>query len=272
MENYNQQYGYGAQPTITLTHSVSKVMRSVYMRMFLGLLVTAGVAIYVAATPAIMSAIFSSSLTFWGLIIAEFACVIAITGAINKLSTFAATSLFFLYAVLNGVVFSSIFWAFELGSIAYTFAITAGVFGAMSIYGYLTSNDLTKMGSFLFMALIGLIITTIVNIFVGSSTLEWLISFAGVAIFIGLTAWDTQKIKQTPQIQQLCLQKLRIRRGYLLVKLLQQRQQFIRRSGRGKCLAGKETAQRCKRICLTLHCWRQLQRTFHAVFLHNIRL
>ena len=193
MENYNQQYGYGAQPTITLTHSVSKVMRSVYMRMFLGLLVTAGVAIYVAATPAIMSAIFSSKLTFWGLIIAEFACVIAITGAINKLSTFAATSLFFLYAVLNGVVFSSIFWFFELGSIAYTFAITAGVFGAMSIYGYLTSNDLTKM------ALIGLIITTIVNIFVGSSTLEWLISFAGVAIFIGLTAWDTQKIKQMVQ-------------------------------------------------------------------------
>lgn len=199
MENYNQQYGYGAQPTITLTHSVSKVMRSVYMRMFLGLLVTAGVAIYVAASPAIMSAIFSSKLTFWSLIIAEFACVIAITGAINKLSTFAATSLFFLYAVLNGVVFSSIFWAFELGSIAYTFAITAGVFGAMSIYGYLTSNDLTKMGSFLFMALIGLIITTIVNIFVGSSTLEWLISFAGVAIFIGLTAWDTQKIKQMVQ-------------------------------------------------------------------------
>lgn len=164
-----------------------------------GLLVTAGVAIYVAASPAIMSAIFSSKLTFRGLIIAEFACVIAITGAINKLSTFAATSLFFLYAVLNGVVFSSIFWAFELGSIAYTFAITAGVFGAMSIYGYLTSNDLTKMGSFLFMALIGLIITTIVNIFVGSSTLEWLISFAGVAIFIGLTAWDTQKIKQMVQ-------------------------------------------------------------------------
>ena len=85
MENYNQQYGYGAQPTITLTHSVSKVMRSVYMRMFLGLLVTAGVALYVASTPAIMSAIFSSKLTFWGLIIAEFACVIAITGAINKL-------------------------------------------------------------------------------------------------------------------------------------------------------------------------------------------
>ena len=199
MENYNQQYGYGAQPTITLTHSVSKVMRSVYMRMFLGLLVTAGVALYVASTPAIMSAIFSSKLTFWGLIIAEFACVIAITGAINKLSTFAATSLFFLYAVLNGVVFSSIFWAFELGSIAYTFVITAGVFGAMSIYGYLTSRDLTKMGSFLFMALIGLIITTLVNIFVGSSTLEWLISFAGVAIFIGLTAWDTQKIKQMVQ-------------------------------------------------------------------------
>ena len=199
MENYNQQYGYGAQPTITLTHSVSKVMRGVYTRMFLGLIVTAVTALYVANSPAIMTAIFSSRLAFWGLLIAELACVFVISGAINKLSSAAAVALFYLYAVLNGVVFSSLFWVYDLGSIGYTFAITAGVFGAMSVYGYMTKSDLTKMGSFLFMALIGLIIATVVNVFVASSALDWVISFAGVAIFIGLTAWDTQKIKQMVQ-------------------------------------------------------------------------
>jgi uncharacterized protein len=196
MESYNE-YNYGmGQPTAVLTHDVSKVMRSVYARMFLGLVVTALTAIFVASTPSIMYAIFSSKIAFWGLIIAEFACVLTISAAINKLSTFAATALFYLYALLNGVVFSSIFWVYELGSIGYTFLITAGVFGAMSLYGYMTKSDLTKVGSFLFMALIGVIIATVVNIFVASSTLDWIISFAGVAIFVGLTAWDTQKIKQ----------------------------------------------------------------------------
>ena len=103
--------------------------------------------------------------------------------------------LFYLYAILNGVVFSSIFVVYELGSIAYTFFITAGVFGAMSVYGLVTKNDMTRFGSYCVMALFGLIIATVVNIFVASSTLDWIISFVGVALFIGLTAWDTQKIK-----------------------------------------------------------------------------
>lgn len=197
MENYNESYG--SQPTVTLTHSVSKVMRGVYLRMFLGLIVTAVTSLYVASQYELMKAIFSNRFAFWGLIIAELVCVFVISGAINKLKSATAALLFYLYAVLNGVVFSSLFWVYEIESIGYTFLITAGVFGAMTIYGYMTRADLTKFGSFLFMALIGLIITSVVNIFVGSSRLEWIISFVGVAIFIGLTAWDTQKIKKMVQ-------------------------------------------------------------------------
>ena len=119
---------------------------------------------------------------------------------LNKLSTTTATLLFYLYAVLNGVVFSSIFVVYDLGSIAYTFFITAGVFGAMSVYGMVTKNDMTKFGSYCIMGLFGLIIASIVNIFVASSTLDWIISLFGVALFIGLTAWDTQKIKNVAYV------------------------------------------------------------------------
>ena len=111
------------------------------------------------------------------------------------MTTATSTLLFFLYAILNGATLSIIFLAFSLGSIAYTFFITAGVFGAMSVYGYFTSNSLNSVGSYCIMALIGLIIASVVNIFMHSETLDWIISLAGVAIFIGLTAYDTQKIK-----------------------------------------------------------------------------
>lgn len=196
MENYNGQYGYGSNQTITITNDVSKALRSVYARMFFGLLVTALAAFYVASQQSIMMAIFSSRLTFFGLIGLELVLVIVLSSAINKLSTLAAASLYYAYAVLNGVVLSSIFWVYDLTSIGYTFLITAGVFGAMAAYGYLTKTDLSKFGSFLVMALVGLIITSVVNIFVASSSLDWIISFVGVALFIGLTAWDSQKIKQ----------------------------------------------------------------------------
>ena len=193
----NENFNYVQSPSAGAL--ANKVMRRVYVKMLVAMLVTAVTSIYVSGSETILRFIYGNTFVTWGLIISQIVVVLVLSGRLNKLSVTAATLLFYLYSVLTGVVFSSIFWAFELGSIAYTFAITAGVFGAMSIYGYLTSNDLTKMGSFLFMALIGLIITPIVNIFVGSSTLEWLISFAGVAIFIGLTAWDTQKIKQMVQ-------------------------------------------------------------------------
>lgn len=170
-------------------------MRKVYVRMFFALVVTALTALYVASSPAILTTILGSRTIFFGLMIAELAVVFIVTGMLHKLSTTTAVLLFYLYAILNGVVFSSIFVAYELGSIAYTFFITAGVFGAMSVYGLVTKNDMTKFGSYCIMALFGLIIATIVNIFVASSTLDWIISLVGVALFIGLTAWDTQKIK-----------------------------------------------------------------------------
>ena len=181
----------------TATSSVlSTVMRKVYVRMFLALVVTAFTALYVASSPALLTTILGSRAIFFGLMIAELAVVFVLSGMLHKLSTATATLLFYLYAILNGVVFSSIFVVYELGSIAYTFFITAGVFGAMSVYGLVTKNDMTRFGSYCVMALFGLIIATVVNIFVASSTLDWIISFVGVGIFIGLTAWDTQKIKQ----------------------------------------------------------------------------
>lgn len=197
MNNYNFYSDGNGQQTVVYTQSVAKVMRSVYLRMFLGLLATAFTAMFVASQESLMLAIFGNKIFFWGLIIAEFACVIGISGAINKISTAMAVLLFFVYAIINGVTLASIFWVFKISTIAQTFFITAGVFGAMSAYGYLTRADLSKFGAFLFMALIGLIITSVVNIFFmeESKTLDWVVSLVGVGIFIGLTAWDTQKIK-----------------------------------------------------------------------------
>ena len=190
MENSYDSYKSTASSSV-----LSTVMRKVYVRMFLALVVTAFTALYVASSPALLTTILGSRAIFFGLMIAELAVVFVISGMLHKLSTVTAALLFYLYAILNGVVFSSIFVVYELGSIAYTFFITAGVFGAMSVYGLVTKNDMTRFGSYCVMALFGLIIATVVNIFVASSTLDWIISFVGVALFIGLTAWDTQKIK-----------------------------------------------------------------------------
>ena len=182
------------------TDMLSLVMRQVYLRMFLALLVTAITAYYVAVTPAITQFVFGSRVIFWVLIIAEFGLVIGLSAALHKMSTTTANIMFLLYAVLNGVTLSSIFFIYQLGSIAFTFFITAGVFLAMSIYGYVTKKNLNTFGSYCVMGLFGIIIATIVNLFVLSSTLEWIVSFIGVGIFMGLTAWDTQKIKESAYV------------------------------------------------------------------------
>lgn len=179
------------------TDMLSLVMRQVYLRMFLALLVTAITAYYVAVTPAVTQFVFGSRVVFWILIIAEFGLVIGLSAALHKMSTTTANVMFLLYAVLNGVTLSSIFFVYQLGSIAFTFFITAGVFLAMSIYGYVTKKDLNTFGSYCVMGLFGIIIASVVNLFVHSSTLEWIVSFIGVGIFMGLTAWDTQKIKES---------------------------------------------------------------------------
>lgn len=194
MDNYNQQ-GYYQTPDVAFATNVSKAMRSVYLKMFLALLVTAATSFVVLAQQSFLIYMLNNQWVYWGLLIAEIVLVFSVSARLNKISTTTANLMFYAYSILNGIVLSVIFMIYTSGSIAQTFLITAGVFGAMSAYGYFTKSDLTKFGSFLMMALIGLIVCVVVNMFLASSTLDWIISFAGVAIFIGLTAWDTQKIK-----------------------------------------------------------------------------
>ncbi len=175
------------------------LMRKVFVWMTLALAITGLTAYGVATSPTILSLIFSSKVTFFGLIIAEFALVLAISGAINRLSLSTATLLFILYSVVNGATLSTIFFAFSVATIGKVFFITAGTFGAMALVGYTTKTDLTSMGKLLFMALLGIIIASVVNMFVGSSGLDLILSYVGVLVFVGLTAYDTQKIKQMCQ-------------------------------------------------------------------------
>jgi FtsH-binding integral membrane protein len=168
--------------------------------MTLALVITGATAYGVATSPGIQMALFSNQLLFWGLVIAEFALVIGISAAINRLSLTTATLMFILYSVINGAMLSSIFLIYTMSSIASVFFITAGTFGVMALIGYTTKKDLTSMGKILFMALIGIVIATIVNIFLKSSGLQMIVSYLGVLIFVGLTAYDSQKIKNMLQM------------------------------------------------------------------------
>lgn len=181
---------------MSLDVRVSQVMKRVYVKMFLALLVTAVVALFTASSPQLMNFVLGSRTSYWIFALIEVGLVIYIIARLNKISSTTATALFYLFSIVNGFTLSVIFFVYAPGSIAKTFFITAGTFGAMSVYGYFTTRDLTRIGSFLVMAVFGLIIASLVNIFAHSDTLGWVISFAGVIIFLGLTAWDTQKIKQ----------------------------------------------------------------------------
>lgn len=171
------------------------VMRHVYLWMFLGLLVTAGIAAVVASRPEWLQVLYGMPILLIAIVIAQLALVIAITAAISRLSPGTALLLFFLYAALNGLTFSSIFLLYNLGSVVLAFIASASLFAAMSIIGFTTRADLTNWGGYLLMALIGLVIAFIVNVFLASSVLDWVITFAGIFIFLGLTVYDTQRIK-----------------------------------------------------------------------------
>lgn len=171
------------------------LMRKVYVWMSLALVITAFAAYYVAHT-GLISTLNNNSVILWGLIIAELALVVGLSAAINKLSLTMATLLFVLYSVINGVTLSSIFLVYTEASITKVFLITAGTFAAMAFIGYTTKKDLSSMGKYLLMALIGLIIATLVNLFVKSSGLDLILCYGGVLIFVGLTAYDSQKIKE----------------------------------------------------------------------------
>ncbi len=202
MNNWNNYYENGYQTAVqaeneaTLQRYVAGVMRRVYGKMTLGLLATAITSYLVLQSETLLSLLFSTSATIWVLFAVELGLVIYLSARINKLSNGVATTMFYIYSILNGLTLAPIFMVYTEASIATTFFITAGTFGAMTIAGYVTKQDLTKFGSFLFMALIGLVVCMIVNLFIQNSMFGFLISAAGVLIFTGLTAWDTQAIKR----------------------------------------------------------------------------
>ena len=174
----------------------SVLMRKVYVWMTLALVITGFTAYYVAHSTSFVYTLMSSSGLMWGLIIAELALVIGLSAAIHKLSLTVATLMFVVYSIINGLTLSFIFFAYTESSIAQVFFITAGTFGAMAIIGYTTKTDLTSLGKYLFMGLIGIIIATLVNLFFNNNMVTMIVSYLGVLIFVGLTAYDSQKIKK----------------------------------------------------------------------------
>ena len=168
----------------------------VYSWMCLALLITGAVAAYIASSEALIEAVVGNRAVFFGLLIGEIALVWAISAAIGRLSGAMATVLFITYSVMNGLTLSVIFLAYTASSISTTFFVTAGTFAVMSIYGHTTKRDLTSWGNLLLMALVGLIIGSVVNLFWQNSLFYWICTYIGILIFVGLTAYDTQKIKE----------------------------------------------------------------------------
>lgn len=179
-----------------VTATQGEFIRRVYNWMGLGLALTALVALYTASNHALLSYIVGNSLIFIGLIIGQLGLVIVLSAAINRLQASTAVLLFFLYSAITGLTLSVIFLAYTRASIASTFFVTAGTFAVMSFYGYTTQRDLTSWGSFLFMGLIGIILASVVNIFLHSEIIYWVVTYAGILIFVGLTAYDTQTLKE----------------------------------------------------------------------------
>lgn len=190
------------QQEMTNASTFKVLMRKVYLWMTLALMITGITAAGVANSPNILALIYSSQVVMWGIIIAEFSLVIYISARLEKLSLSTATTLFALYSILNGVMLSSIFLLYSTAIISKVFFITAGTFGVTALYGYATKKDLSSLGNILFMALIGLVIATVVNVFMKSAMFDLILSYIGVIIFVGLTAWDSQKIKHMMMVQQ----------------------------------------------------------------------
>ena len=190
------------QQEMTNASTFKVLMRKVYLWMTLALMITGITAAGVANSPNILALIYSSQVVMWGIIIAEFGFVIYISARLEKLSLSTATTLFALYSILNGVMLSSIFLLYSTAIISKVFFITAGTFGVTALYGYATKKDLSSLGNILFMALIGLVIATVVNVFMKSAMFDLILSYIGVIIFVGLTAWDSQKIKHMMMVQQ----------------------------------------------------------------------
>ena len=197
MENHEFNYqDFSANRQFEVSEAFPVLMRKVYVWMTLALVITGMTAYYVATNETLMMTILTNKILFYGLLFAELGLVMGVSAAINRLSLLTATLLFILYSIINGATLSLIFLVFEIASIAKVFFITAGTFGAMAVIGYTTKADLSSLGRILFMALIGLIIATLANMFFKSDGLTMILSYIGVLVFVGLTAWDSQKIKK----------------------------------------------------------------------------
>jgi FtsH-binding integral membrane protein len=208
-----QQQAISAQGTQVL---VNDFVRSVYNWMFIGLGLTGLTALYVSSSESMMQLVFGNRLIFFGLIIGELALVFAISGMVNRMSAGTATMLFIIYSILNGVTLSVIFLAYARASIVSTFFICSATFLACSIYGWSTKKDLTSWGGFLFMGLIGVIIASLVNLFIRSSAFSMVVSYIGVIVFVGLTAYDTQKLKNMAVTQPAGVDGAVVRKGTIL--------------------------------------------------------
>ena len=197
-DSYDRGYStasYQNKPTAG-TFTFSSVMKGVYMWMAAAMFITAGVAFFTASSPTLLQLIFGNPIAIWVLFGGELALVLGVSAGINRMSPTTATALFLLYSAINGLTLSSIFFAYEIGTIYQAFAASALTFGGMSLFAMTTKRDLSGLGGILMMALIGLIVASVINIFWANSTMDAIITYAGVFIFVGLTAYDTQKIKQ----------------------------------------------------------------------------
>jgi FtsH-binding integral membrane protein len=183
------------QPVAASAEKVTAFLRSVYGWMFVGLGITSAVALSVAASPGLQQAIFANRLVFFGLIIAELGLVFFLSARVQKLAPATAAMLFIAYSALNGATLSFIFLAYTGASIASTFVVTAGMFGALALYGSTTKRSLAGLGHFVGMGLIGLLLAMVVGMFWHASSLQFVISVVGVIVFTGLTAWDAQRLK-----------------------------------------------------------------------------
>ena len=195
---------------------VNEFIRSVYNWMAIGLGLTGVVAFYVSNSETLLKLIFGNQIIFFGLIIGELVLVFTISARVHKMQASTATSLFVLYAALNGATLSAIFLIYTSSSITSTFFICAATFIASSIYGMVTKRDLTSMGQFMFMGLIGIVIASVVNLFVRSSGMSLVVSYIGVVVFVGLTAYDTQKLRTMALSQPAGLDSGTVRKGAIL--------------------------------------------------------
>jgi uncharacterized protein len=194
--SYMQESARSAMSTADQVSVTTSFVNRVYGWMSGGLVISGVIAYLIGTDPDMTQKLIENPSLVWGALIGEFVLVLILSAGINKMSSAVASGCYVLFAALTGVVLSLVFVRYSMESIATTFFVTSLTFGVMSVYGYVTKRDLTSIGNLCFMALIGLIIASVVNLFIGSSLLYWGVTYVGILIFVGLTAYDTQKIKE----------------------------------------------------------------------------